>query len=118
MMDGVATLVPVQVRPESGAILGLLPGEEGVDDGLGVRAIDGGDGNLHTVASGKDHRFGNAVKGLQIIERIGQRVFAERQAFPDFDRGGFVADSREVQLHWLSNMELSRAWAAQVSMAK
>ena len=93
---------------------GLVIGEEGVDDGLRVGCVVGGDGDFHAVAGGEDHGFGDALARLQIGQRGGQRLLAEGQALAHLDGCGLVTHAGDQQLHGLNSRLPSRACAAQV----
>ncbi len=103
VMDGVAALVAVEMRPDGMRADGLVIGEEGIDDGLRVGAVLGGDGDLHAVAGGEDQGFGDALARLQIGQRGGQRFLAEGQAFAHLDGRGLVAHAGDQQLHGFSS---------------
>ena len=101
VMDGVAAFVPVEVRLDGVGTDGLVIGQEGIDDGLRVGAVVGGDRDLHAVAGGEDHGFADALARFQVGQRRRQGVFAEGQAFAHLDGCGLVAHAGDQQLHGL-----------------
>src|ERR1035438_791775 len=98
VVDGVATLAPVDVRLDGWRTDGLLLGQKSVDDGLRIRAVFGGEDDLDAVAGGKNHGFADAYAPFERAQRAGQRFLAEGEAFAHFHRRGLVAHSRQQQL--------------------
>src|ERR1039457_6090209 len=85
----------IEIRPDAVRAHGLRLRQERIHDGLGVRLVVGGHRDLHTVASGEDHSFRDALPGLQVRQSRRQRFFPEREAFAHFDGCGFVTRSAE-----------------------
>ena len=112
------TLVPVKMGVDGAGWNGFVIGQEGIDDGLRVRMVVGGQGDFDAVASGKDDGFGDALARFQ-VGQCGRQCFRpEGQALAHLNGCCFVTHAGDVQLHDLNKRLPSRAWAAQVIAAK
>ena len=118
VMDGVAALMAVEMRPDGMRADGLVIGEEGIDDGARVGAVLGGDGDLDAVAGGEDQGFGDALARFQIGQRGGERFLAEGETFAHLYGRRLVAHAGDQELHCFSSKAPSRACAAQVRAEK
>jgi len=118
MMDGVAAFVPVEMRADALRADALLIGEEGIDDGLRVGPVVGGEGDFDAIAGGEDDGFSDSLAGLQIGQSGRQCFRPEGQALAHLNGRRFVTHAGDVQLHDLNKRSPRRAWAAQVSAAK
>ncbi len=119
VMDGIAAIVAVEVGRngrESHVRVGAR--NEGVNDGLRVRLVVGGEGDFHAVAGGEDEGFDNARAGFEIEKSGGQRFGAEGEPLPHLNGRGLVTQSRQVQLHGFSRRAPRPVCAAQVIMEK
>src|SRR5262249_17958164 len=113
-VDRGLALVAIEMWPYTGPGATLPPFEKTVDNSLRVGAILGRERNLHTIARREDNCFHNTLAGLQILQRLRQRLRTESQLLAYFDRGRLVTHAGDEQLHGLKRIEPSLACAAQV----
>src|SRR5581483_4886415 len=70
---------------------------------VGSRRFDGGK-NLHAVAGGENHAFGDAGLGGESAEGLWQLVARDRDALAELDWRRFVIDSDEGERHGAPNL--------------
>ena len=118
VVNGFLAFAAIEVRFQFHGVHAFALGEKSVDDGLGVGAIVGGDYDLHAIAGGENHGFGDACVRPQIGQRGGQGLFTERKPLTHRNGRRLVAHAGDQQLHCFKKMAPRRACAAQVNAEK